>query len=430
MLKTNWLSKLLFFIFVSFPLAAMAADNQLITSVAGGYEYSDNVFFDDDNVISDSIYTVAPKLEWVHAGERLTAQADGKVEFYRYQDNSELDDTDQWYNASLGYQLTERWQISAQGHVSDDNRPDRDIETTGLVLGSVRRKQSNVGASASYMISEITSAGVYAEFNRENFDDPETSDRKDYSVVLFMNRSLEHWLARTTGRLNLRYSHYLFDRENTQVGTGTFLGLFDVQITDTIADESEVDNVSLTAGAETALTEKLDMVWDLGARHSRSRRNIERSVAYSPPVIGPASNTDETTSDSYGFVGSFTLGDQGELSRCELLLSHDLQPVSGSSGTANRTTVRIGGSMRILEKLSANASFAWYWNIGDEDDLTQDDIDTQTWNASVGLRWGLNDTFDLAANYGYTFRDDREDDTTAHRSKVLLQLIASHDWLE
>jgi len=413
-----------------YPSCAISAYYKLITSVAGIYEYNDNIFFDDDNVISDSIYTVAPKLEWVRAGERLTARAEGKAEFYRYQDNSELDDTDQWYNASLGYQLSERWQVSAQGHVSDDNRPDRDIETTGLVLGSVRRKRSNVGASASYIISEMTSAGVYAEFNRENFDDPETSDRKDYSLVLFMNRSLEHWLARTTGRLNLRYSRYLFDREYAQVSTGTFLGLFDVEISDAIADESEVDNVSLTAGTETTLTEKLDMTWDMGARHSRSRRNIKQSVAYSPPVIGPSSNSYETTSDSYGFVGSLTLGYQGELSRCELLLSHDLQPVSGSSGTANRTTVRIGGSMRFLEKLSGNASLGWYWNIGDEEDPTQDDIDTQTWNASVGLRWGLNDTFDLATNYVYSFRDDRRAHTTANRSKVLLQLIASHDWLE
>ena len=254
--------------------SALAADYQLITSVRAIYEYNDNIFFNDDNVVSDSIYTVAPKLEWVRNGELLTFRADGKAEFYRYQNYDDLDDIDQWYNASLDYRPTERWQVSAQGQVSDDSRPDRDIETTGLVLGNIRRKRSNAGASASYMLSEITSVGLYAEFNRDNFDDPETTDRKDYTVVLFMNRSLEEWLARTTGRLNLRYSHYLFEREYANETTGSLLGLFDVQITDAIADESEVDNVSLTAGTETKLTEKLDMTWDLGARHSRSKKEL------------------------------------------------------------------------------------------------------------------------------------------------------------
>jgi len=412
------------------PSCAISADYKLITSVAGIYEYNDNIFFDDDTVISDSIYTVAPRLEWVRAGERLTARADGKVEFYRYQDNDELDDTDQWYNASLGYQLTERWQVSAQGHVSDDNRPDRDIETTGLVLGSVRRKRSNVGASASYMISEMTSAGVYAEFNRENFDDPETSDRKDCSVVLFMNRSLERWLARTTGRLNLSYSHYTFDREYDYEND---LGVYDMVIT--IDDELEMDSTSLTVGTETALTEKFDLTVDLGARHSRSERVVAQTLSYywdaddPSTLIGRSVYPNEDDYDSFGFVGSLDATYRGERSSCTLSLSHDLQPVSGDNAAVNRTTVRLGGNLRLLERLTISGFLQWYLNVSDEDDPTQDDTDEQTWNAGGSLRWKLNDTFDLAANYGYTFRDDREDDTTTHRSKVLLQLIASHDWL-
>jgi hypothetical protein len=409
---------------------ATAADNQLITSVTSIYEYNDNIFLNNDNVVSDNIYTVAPKLVWVRNSELLTFRADGRAEFYRYEENEELDDVDQWYNANLNYRPTERWQVSAQGKVSDDNRPDRDIETTGVVLNNVRRKRSNAGASASYILSETTSVGLYAEFNRENYDDPETSDRKDYTVVLFMNRSLERWLARTTGRLNLRYSHYLFEREYASESTGSFLGLFDVQITDAIADESEVDNVSLTAGTETRLTERLDMTWDLGARHSRSKRIYERELTYSPPVINASQTVAETTYDSYGFVGSFNLGYQGERSRCELLLSHDLEPVSGSSGTANRTTVRTSGSLRLSEKLSANASLGWYWNLGDEDDPTQDDTDSQSWTGRAGLRWELNDYFDLAASYVYTFVDNREAGTTAYRNKLLFQLVASHDWME
>ena len=65
----------------------MAADNQLITSVAAIYEYNDNILLNRDDILSDNIYTIAPKLEVVRHSERYTVRADGKLEFYRYQDN-------------------------------------------------------------------------------------------------------------------------------------------------------------------------------------------------------------------------------------------------------------------------------------------------------------------------------------------------------
>ena len=408
-----------------YPPCALAADHQLITSVAAIYEHNDNIFLDDDDEVSDNITTVAPKLEWVRNGERLTARADGRAEFYHYDENEEFDDTDQRYNASFDYRPTERWQVSAQGSYSDDNRPDRDIETTGLVLGNIRRKRSNAGASASYMLTEITSIGLYTDFSREDFDDPETSDRKDYTVVLFMSRSLDAWLARTTGRLNLRYSHYAFDREYTLASTQ---GPFDV--TTTTGDELDVDSAALTAGTETALTEKLNLTWDVGARYSRSERVVEQTRTYVPPLISEPALTVDDTYDSYGFVGSVSLGYQGERSHFDLLLSHDLAPISGSSGTANRTTARASAGLRILERLRVHCFLQWYLNVSDEDDATQDDIDEQTWNAGGGLHWELNDNFDLATDYVYTYRENREDNTTAQRSKVLVQLVASHDWLK
>jgi hypothetical protein len=430
MLKGKWLPGLLYILMISSPVSAISADHKLITSVDAIYEYNDNIFFDDDDAVSDHIYTVIPELGWVRNAERLTTRVDGKIEWYRYQDNDELDDTDQWYNANLNYRPTERWQLGLEGHVSDDNRRDREIEETGLVLGTDRRRRFNTGASASYIFSETTSGGIYAAFNREDFDDPETSDRNDYSVVLFVNRDLEAWLARTTGRMNLRYSRYLFERAFMQESTGLFLGFFEVQITDTIADETDVDNISLTAGTETAFTEKIDLTWDLGARYSRSQRTLEQIRTYTPAVINEPPRKIDDSYENYGFVGSVSLFYRGERSSCNLLLSHDLAPVSGSSGTANRTTVRIGGSIRLLEKLSGNASLDWYWNLSDEDDPTQDDTDTQSWSARAGLRWEMNKHLDLAADYIYTFSDDHEAGTTAYRNKLLVRLVAGHDWLE
>ena len=403
----------------------MAADNQLITSVALIHDYNDNIRLNADNPLSDTITTVAPKLELVRHAEKYTVRADGKVAFYRYQDYDVFDDTDQWYNGSLALTPTERWRLGAEAHVSEDNRPDRDIEETGLVLSSVQRRRISAGTSAFYTVDEMLGGGLVLEFNRENFDDPETSDRKDYHARLALTRSLDAWLARTTGRLNLGYSHYEFEREYERSGA-----LGPLAVTTEIDDRSEVDSYSLTAGSETALTETVNLLVDLGGRYARSQRELQLARTYAPPLITEAPTSSDETYDSYGFVGSLTFTYRGERSTCDLLLSHDLQPVSGDNSTANRTTARLSGSLRLLERLHANLFFQWYQNLSDQDDSTQDEIDTQTWNAGGGLRWSLNDYLDLTANYVYTMVDDREDETRAYRNKTMVQLEAHHDWLE
>ena len=271
----------------------------------------------------------------------------------------------------------------------------------------------------------MLAAGLLLEFNRENFDDPETSDRKDYHAVLAMTRSLDAWLARTTGRLNLGYGHYEFERDFEQTSTQ---GIFDV--TTSLDDKTKVDNIFLTFGTETALTEKLNFIVDLGGRYAHSKRDLKLARIYSPPLITEAPSSIDGTDDNFGFVGKVNFTYRGERSRSDLFLSNDLQPVSGNNATVNRTIVRLSGSRRLLEHLRGNLFLQWYRNENNSDDLTQDDIDTHTWNVGGGLRWALNDYFDLSANYVYTIFDNREAGTTAYRNLATIQLEAHHDWLE
>jgi hypothetical protein len=424
-IRVVWVAIVLLLLIAVRSERAEAADSQLITSVALIHEYNDNLFLDAKNELSDNITTVAPKLEAIRHSERYTLRADGKLEFYRFEDYDEYDDVDQWYNGSLEAMPTERWRFGVDAHVSDDNRPDRDIEETGLVLNNVRRRRINAGTSANYTFSEMMIGGLSLEFNRENFDDPQTSDRKDYHATLSLTRSLDAWLARTTGRLHLGYSHYAFEREYDRTGTS---GIFD--ITSWIRDDYELDNYSLTVGTQSALTEKLDLTVDLGGRYATSQKDDEVRRTYSPALITEDPLTSNDDYDSYGFVGNIDLGYNGERSRCNLLLSHDLQPVSGESNAVNRTTVRASGSLRLLERLRGNLYVQWYRNENDQNDTTQSSIDTQTWNLGGGLRWTLNDYFDLAVSYVYTFLDDRDDDTTAYRNKAMVTFEAHHDWLE
>ena len=405
----------------------MAADHQLVTSLALIHEYNDNILLNENNILSDNITTLAPKLELVRHSERYTARADGKLEFYRFEEYDVFDDMDQWYNGSIESTPTERWQLGAEAHASDDNRPDRDVEETGLVLNNIQRRRINAGASASYSFTEMMGGGLSLEFNRENFDDPETSDRKDYHAMVSLTRSLDAWLARTTGRMFLSYSHYEFTREYDRTSTGGFF-----QINTLIKDDYEVDNYSLTFGTQSAVTERFDLTADLGVRYAENQRDFKVSRSYTPPLITEDPTVTSEDSDTYGFVGNLDFSYKGERYRCNLLLSHDLQPVSGENNTVNRTTVRLGGHYRFLERLRGNLYLKWYRNESDDDDIgaSQNDIDTQTWNLGGGLRWGLTDYLDLAVTYTYTFLDDRDDDTTTYRNRALITLEAHHDWLE
>lgn len=404
--------------------SAAAADSQLITSVAAIYEYNDNIRLNAENELSDSIYTVSPKIELVREAERLTLRVDGTAEFYDYQEYDQFDDIDQWYNAAMDYRPTERWQIGLDGHASVDSQPDRDISETGLVLSNVQRKRLNAAASTRYALSEIISGGLSVAFNRENFDDPQTSDRKDYHAALSLTRNLEEWLVRTSGSVRMAYSRYEFERSFTRIRNQGA-----VTVNDSVDQTNSVDVYALTVGTQSALTERFTFTVDAGGRYSHSQSDSTSLLTFDPP-LPPLASRQEESADSWGFVGSMGLDYRGERSRLSLLLSQDLQPVSGENSTANRTTVRLSGSVRLLEKLNARLAAQWYRNASDQNDAGQEKIDTRTWNVRGGLQWVLNDAFSLEGEYAYTVYEDRDAGSTAYRNKVLVQLTARHDWLE
>jgi hypothetical protein len=395
-----------------------AADFKLTTAVAVNHEYN-------EAALSDNITSLSPRLGMDWKGERYTLQADGKLEWRRYHEYDHFNTMDQWYNGYYNALVTERWRVGAEGHAVDDSRPDRDIEETGLLLDDNRRRRLNAGASSFFTGNEVFVCGLILNVGQENYEDPETSDRKDYSAMIAATFGLGHWLEGATGRMNLGYSHYDFSREFSEDGS---LGFFDIlSLTE---DESRVDSLSLTVGAERALTERINMAADVGGRYTRSIREIIQTVSFSPPSIDGSVSSYDIKNESYGFVGNATFGLQGERSRASLYLSHDLQPVSGSNATANRTTIQLNGNVQLLKKLWANAYLQWYWNQNDYDDPTQDDIDTQSWNSGCGLRWVVNRYFDVAANYTYTIYEDHEAGTTAYRNKAVVQLEAHHTWLD
>ena len=112
---------------LGFGLNAGAAEFKVIPSVALKGEYNDNVFFDEDDQISDYIGTVTPGLEIINRTERLDLNLNGHYRIIRYKDAGELDAEDYDGSGRLSYSLTPVLRLNAGALYDKSTQPDRDV---------------------------------------------------------------------------------------------------------------------------------------------------------------------------------------------------------------------------------------------------------------------------------------------------------------
>ncbi len=384
-----WLGLVLIF-FGGLPAKTLAGELMLNLSVEE--ELNDNIFFtvDDDDPIEDYITTLAGGLRYSHSGERADAQALARVEQLYYADTDELDATDQFYSGNASYQLTSLLKAGVQGGYSRDSRPDRDVDATGLVMGTAIREVQRYGASLDCTLSEITSAGFSYNYQKENFDDPEFDDYDLHQAGVLFNRRLDKYFPNTTGRMNFSYARY----EYTTV---------------------TIDYYSGTLGALWQWTETFHLQVDLGARYTES--------TFGYPWF-------DINDSGWGGVGAIKFGHQGEYSTTNLSLAHDVGAANGRDGSVERTSAVADVSYRFAEKGRVGMMAACYLNKADAGDLSTDDIDEQTLRLRPFVRWGLTDILALEASYVYSQIEDQVDDETRDQNVYLLKLIVNYPLFE
>lgn len=196
----------------AFGAKAFADGDKLIVSLGLEEEYNDNIFFDYTDEIDDYITTLSPGIEFERENERTSASLKGLFNILMYSDNSELDDVDQLYTAKVSHKLTERLSLSGNGLYTRDSRSDRDVEETGLVLGTDIRKKHRYGAGVGYVVSEKSNVGLNYNYNREYFNqnDSDNTDYHSHDVNLLLRYDLSYWFPLTTGRINTGYRRYYY----------------------------------------------------------------------------------------------------------------------------------------------------------------------------------------------------------------------------
>ena len=370
--------------------AAGADQRRLVLSLGAGERYTDNIFFTSDNEIDDYITTLSGGLEFVDRTERLDLSLSGRAVNQDYADNDDLDGLDQSYKSRIGYRLAPHLKTTLDGSFSRDTQPDRDIDITGMVLGTATRDTQQYGLSFQYELTDITSALLSYQYQDRDYDSTQYSDYDYHLADLGFTHRLDKYINNTTGRLNFKYAHYEYPA-------------------------TQLDYYAATIGFLHRLTELWHLQVDIGARYTESEF---RSLS------GKRAN------NGWGGVGGLEFGYQGKDAAAGLTVSHDVGAASGLDGSVERTYAVMNFNYRFAEKMRAGISAGFYHNITDSRVLALDDIDEDTVNLRPYLRAGLIDTLLLEVSYGYSQIADNFDDTTRERSLYLLTLVWEYPVVE
>ena len=142
-----------------------SAETGLLTSVGLRQEYNSNILYSRTNETDDFISYVIPALNLTYATEILNLSALAVWDGWLYWDNSDQNRINQRYGLNVGYRLTERWSVSANGRYVFDSTQDSQLDETGSVEpGLSDRQRLNAGAGLDYAISERTNIGADYEF--------------------------------------------------------------------------------------------------------------------------------------------------------------------------------------------------------------------------------------------------------------------------
>jgi hypothetical protein len=376
-------------------------------------KYSDNIFFEADNPQDDSITHIEPWLQGAWKTQITDFQLQGKLHYYDYRDNDDLDVVDQSYNSRLFRQWSPRFSTTVSAAYLDDERRERDLAETGLLFNDDNRQRQTYSLDGQYQLSQRSAASLTYSYQDEAFDDELTYDLQSHWVQLTLSSDLTSIVRRCSVNLTLAGGVYKYNRDYDTVDP--FLGLFQARAN----DEQSIEYYALRLGVSYNRTERLRLNLDVGARLTRTERT--HSTTINPNPLGLIVPTDEEEDESRGYVGTVEVIYSGETYQISGHASHDLVPASGRNGTVERTTLRFDGTGRIVQNWSYHWTARGYLNRSDNSRVTGDENEL-TVQLSGGLRYAFTRQWRLGAYWQTYWLDDRDNDVDKTQNTVSLRL--------
>ena len=384
------------------PVPARPDEFKLTPSLTVSEKYNDNIFLTDSDVQKDWVTVLAPGFELVDRTERFDLNLKARLDDIHYNDPQDLNAVDQFYSGRVRFAVNDKMTLAPSAGFSRDSQPDREIDSTGLILSTGRRDKQNYGLSMDYRLHDKTMASVSYKYDAERYDQADQTDWWSQAVSLDLVSDLDRWL-RGTGRLNIGYAHYHFEG-NT------------------------IDSYSATVGLKRDFSEKWSLLADVGGRYTDSSFEVLQATLVPPATI--VITSEERSNRGWGTVGQLVMAYKDDFTTGNVTLKKDIMPASGRNGMADRTLVSFDLCRRFTYEFQGFVKGGYYLNKSDSGDYAVQEIDEETMRGDVGVRYEFTRDMFLEFSYGYTKTRDRSNDTDADRNLLLLRFFIQHSILE
>jgi hypothetical protein len=387
---SHWVAAFLGFLIVTGTAGpTYPADVEVTASLLAREEYSDNLFYSADDVLEDWITRVEPKLQLIRKTEKSSLEVSTRFPVYTYADNHELNHVDQYYDLAGSLQFTPLTSISASAGYSITSSNDRDVEETGITLDIEKRWRQTYSIAANHSFSERTSASFSASFLDDRPDDPNASHFQSYSANTGLTHVLNWFEIPTVARFNAGYANYRYPTSAT-------------------------DTWYVNLGFNRRIDEKWEYTMDLGPRYTVTAYETLRLLT------NPLRLVTETESD--GTLGArvlVNLSYKGAATQCNVTLSHDTAGSSGTSGTTNRSEVKLDLSHRFSYKWSGLLGVSYYLNTADREDFNRSDIDERRLWVRPAIHYRFNNDCRAEFMYVLNVNQDREAGSTGYTNRFV-----------
>lgn len=387
-----------------------ADEVRIIPMITVKEEYNDNIYFERSGGLSDFITTASPGLKLERNSERMKAGLTARIDERLYIDNTDLNATDQDYQGSLGYALSPRLTVGADAGFTRDSSPDREIETTGLVMNALKRDRQKFGGFGRYAISEITQASLSAQYSKEHYENNQDSttpyfrDMESKNANLLLIHDVSAILPQTKGRASFGYANYQYV-------------------------DSTIDNYTAMVGFGRAFHELWNVTVDAGVRYTPSQFNVTQYEFIPPFFFIPVTKTEQT--HGWGGVGNAVVSYKDDVSSLDFTIAHDIMAASGRTGASERTSFSVSMSRRFAYELTGYLSTSYFLNKSDQGQYSLDAIDEQTFYITPRIRY--NFTQDMAVDLSYTYTRtayEESGDNDANRNLVMIRFSLQYPLFE
>lgn len=368
------------------PVHLYGAEYQLIPQLSVKEQYNDNIFFDpnDSAKVGDFATIISPSLSLTDRTERLSASLQSLLNRYQYSDDQSLDATDQFYSGNIKYRLTERMNVSAEVGYTKDSQADRDIEATGLVLGTEERRRQHYAGSAESILSEKTTGILSYSYDKDTFDNLKFSNSTTQDMTLTLNHNLDAILPLTIGRITMGST--LYDYVQT-----------------------DVTEYSIMAGATRKITETVEFSGDIGIQQLRTRNKLFGVFT-------------ESTKPNDTIIGQAALTYHGELSTASLSYASNVRSVSGESGIARYSSVGLNLSRQFTYEFKGSLTAGYNQNKRENNGVFSTPLDENTWGVHPSLSYNFTNDLWMEASYRYYQIKDKVNDQRSVQSLYCLTM--------